>query len=360
MTEVQRKIAEVRKVLATTAAGAVRLRGVDWFSWITGGGSSVVILTSEVGIAEVLITSTQAFVLTNEIERLRLSEEELPSDFILVSSAWADPSALDRQVGEIVGRRVVLSDRPRGPEGDLPAELLQIKLRLGSEEIERYRQLGQEAAQAMTEALVVAAPDWSENRLAGEGARTLWSRGIHPTLVLVAGQDRIERHRHPFPTSSRLGRRTMMVFCGRRQGLYANLTRFVSFGPISSLEQERMRLVTEIESEILAHSRPGVSLASLFFLLQEAYQKRGFGDEVEKQHFGGLTGYLSREAFARPTEKALVLQEGNAVAWNPTLPGAKMEDTAVVRSNGLEILTVDPVWPTTMVGGLQRPEVMVR
>ncbi len=49
-----------------------------------------------------------------------------------------------------------------------------------------------------------------------------------------------------------------------------------------------------------------------------------------------------------------------AVAWNPSLPGMKIEDTAVLTDNGIELLTVEPHWPTFEVEGRARPEVLVR
>ena len=49
-----------------------------------------------------------------------------------------------------------------------------------------------------------------------------------------------------------------------------------------------------------------------------------------------------------------------AFAWNPSLPGAKIEDTVLCDANGLEILTIDPAWPTFERAGRQRPYFLVR
>ena len=55
-----------------------------------------------------------------------------------------------------------------------------------------------------------------------------------------------------------------------------------------------------------------------------------------------------------------VVQAGQAFAWNPTAPGAKVEDTVVMHDSGIEVLTVDPRWPTLDVGGRPRPIELVR
>ncbi len=50
------------------------------------------------------------------------------------------------------------------------------------------------------------------------------------------------------------------------------------------------------------------------------------------------------------------LAEGIAVAWNPSLAGAKIEDTfAILKDGGLENLTFDPNWPSVEVEGRNRP-----
>ncbi|KHD87207.1 MAG: hypothetical protein OM95_15600 [Bdellovibrio sp. ArHS] len=50
----------MRKLMKTHELEAVLFKGVDWFSWVTGGASSVVIYTSEIGVAEVLVTQENA------------------------------------------------------------------------------------------------------------------------------------------------------------------------------------------------------------------------------------------------------------------------------------------------------------
>jgi Xaa-Pro dipeptidase len=53
-----------------------------------------------------------------------------------------------------------------------------------------------------------------------------------------------------------------------------------------------------------------------------------------------------------PTEIAPTV----ALAWNPSLPGSKIDDTALLSADRLEMLTVDPAWPTIEVNGRPRPD----
>src|SRR4028119_1622032 len=91
--EVSRKLELIRQALTETGATGVRLRGTDWFAWATGGASNTVLLAAETGVAEVLVTTQDAWVLTDEIEATRLQDEELPANFQLHVNPWADAVA---------------------------------------------------------------------------------------------------------------------------------------------------------------------------------------------------------------------------------------------------------------------------
>lgn len=348
--EVDAKLALARRWLLEAGGGALRLRGSDWFAWITAGGSSTVLLAAEVGVAEVLVTPNQACILTDEIEADRLKEEQVPPGFTFHVTPWADPEWREQFVLESAGAAPVLSDRPAGAELGLPLHAYQQRLVLTEPEQQRYRELGKEAAAAMSEAMRAARPDWTEHGLAGEGARALWRRGIEPALVLAAGSRRLPLYRHPTPSADPLGACAMMVFCARRHGLYANLTRFVSFGAEAPLQAE---LLT-VEATALAACVPGNSLAAVYHALGHAYRHAGHHDAIREHHQGGVTGYLARELLAT-AGTALEIEAGMAFAFNPSLRGNKIEDTFLLGAQGLENLTFDPAWPAAMVQGRSRP-----
>jgi hypothetical protein len=359
MTELERKLGTVRGVLAAHGLGAVRLRGLDWFAWATCGGSAAVLLAAETGVAEVLVAADGAFVLTDGIEAERLAEEEVPPGLPVVSHAWSAPADRERLVLERRGSGPVASDRPAGGELPLPPELAQARSTLLPEEVERYRAVGRDASAAVTDVLAAAQPTWTEHELAGAAAAALWRRGIHPALTLVAGERRLPLHRHPTPTAEPLGARAMLVVCARRHGLYANLTRFVSFRPPSPEERRLAGDVARVEAAALAASRPGARLGDVFAAIAAAYASAGHPGAEGSHHQGGPCGYLSRDAVALPRDGRR-LAPGGAVAWNPSLPGAKIEDTALLGEGDLEILTADPRWPSTRVEGRVRPDLLVR
>lgn len=348
--EVADKLALVRATLAANGAGALRLRGADWFAWVTAGGSNTVLHTTDVGVAEVLVTAHDACVLTDEIEAERLRIEEVPNGFSFHIEPWAEPELRERFVSGAAAGRPVLSDRPQDDELPLPLPLRLRKLILGEAEQVRYRLLGREAAEAMTEVMQRARPDWTEQQLAGAGAEALWRRGIHPALVLAAGTRRLPLFRHATPSHEPLGERAMLVFCARRHGLYANLTRFVSFGAAPVAQRHLM----EVEATGLAAVVPGKSLSSVYHALAQAYRHADVENAIREHHQGGITGYLAREIVATAST-ATQLEEGMAFAFNPSYDGMKIEDTFLLGPDGLENLTHDPAWPSVDVHGRARP-----
>jgi Xaa-Pro aminopeptidase len=354
--EVSAKLELIRNALSETEAQGLRLRGTDWFAWATAGSSNTVLLTAETGIAEVLVTAHDAWVLTDEIEAQRLKDEELSANFKLYVNPWADAAARETFVKDVTNGGKVLSDRPiPHVEKRLPLSLLYHKKLIMSSELERYRQVGRKASEAMTEVLNAARPTWTEYQLAGAGAEALWARGLHPALTLVAGERRLPLYRHATPTQDAIGRRAMLVFCARGYGLYANLTRFVSFGTIPDEEAELHRHVREIEAQALNLCQPGISLEAVYRTLAQAYEQHGFPHAIREHHQGGTTGYLAREIVANPTTTEL-LAANTAVAWNPSLAGAKIEDTFFILGDGtLENLTFDASFPSVEVKGRLRP-----
>ncbi|MEH2444287.1 MAG: M24 family metallopeptidase [Nostoc sp.] len=356
--EVSKKLELIRQPLHETEVQGVRLRGTDWFAWATAGASNTVLLTAETGVAEVLVTTEEAWVLTDEIEAQRLKDEELPANFKVHLNPWADGDVRESFVRDVTGGGIAISDRPiSNLEKPLPPTLQQHKRVMMSSELERYRQVGQKASQAMTEVLKAAKSTWTEYQLAGAGAgaEALWAKGLHPALTLVAGERRLPLYRHATPTGEQIGRQAMLVFCARGYGLYANLTRFVCFGKLSDERAELHSHVREVEAVILNLCQPGTTLDAVYHALAQAYEQHGFPNAIREHHQGGTTGYLAREIVANPTTTD-TLTEGIAVAWNPSLAGAKVEDTFVILKDGkLENLTFNSNFPNVEVEGRLRP-----
>ena len=361
-SEVSMKFTKLRAEMAKASLSGVRFRGTDWFAWITGGANPVVFFPSEQGIAEVFVTASGAWILTDRIESVRLVEEELSPNFEIFECAWTDkPGAYDAFIKKTCGpNAVVASDRPSLGlnERTLPDAIVELRLTFTPQEIERYRMLGRDAGLAMERALLAAKPDWTEFDLAAAGASEQWKLGIEPVLALVSGDARLSIRRHPMPTSDKLGGRAMMVFSARRHGLYANITRFVYFRKPSETELKHHTDLMKIEQAVLDATQPGATLESCYAAVSSAYAETGYAEELLNHHQGGTCGYGSREKFAAiksAVDTRNLIRENSAVAWNPSLPGAKLEDTFLVQARGLLNMTLVDSCPVKEFGGRKRP-----
>lgn len=356
--DIGHKTALVRQFLQDAGGAAVRLKSIEWFGWITAGGSSAVLQTVEGGVAEVLITKTDFIVLTDAIEAPRIRDEELLPETWIHTVPWAQSHQQQAFVDSHAKGGVVFSDRPSGSEQPFPEHFWLLRHSLTPYDIERYRALGKSSAEAMTEALKQAHPDQTENELAGVGASALRSRGLDVGLVQVAGKRRLNLYRHVPPQNDPLGPWAMMSFCARQGGLWVSLTRFVAFEPLPAELQEKHHKLKEIESAVLQATCAGNTLGQMYHILKAAYASRGEANAILEHHQGGPTGYGCRERIALPSDP-YVLQALQAFAWNPSLRGAKIEDTVLLHEDGsLEVLTLDPSWPASLEQGLLRPDVL--
>lgn len=332
---------------------ALVLRRPSSVAWATGGRTHIDV-TGEAGVASLVVTRDGTRVVTSRIEADRLAAEELPDpelDWTVLE--WQDDPAAAVPAGDRVG-----VDGTVPGSRDVSAELEVARRSLLPEEVELYRALGRDAAEALTATARALGPGRTEWEWAAHAAGEVVRRGADPLVLLVAGAERVVRHRHPLPTAAPVGGLVMVVVCARRHGLFANLTRFVSVGSLTAEQQDTQLRLLQVEAAFLDATRVGTRVGDAFTTGAAAYGRHGFEpEEWRRHHQGGPTGYLSRDHLATPACTEPV-QDQQAFAWNPSVPGLKVEDTVLATPGGPEILTVDPAWPTAEVAGRHRPLVL--
>jgi Xaa-Pro aminopeptidase len=304
------------------------------FAWLTGGDNTVVTNQSAAWLE---VEPAAVILCTSAIEASRLREEELDGPGAQLQVwPWHHPAALPSP-------------------NDLEHDLTALRLVLSPGEQDQLRELGRDCARLLGDRLRAAHPELSERQLAGQLASQLMAEGIRPLVLLVAGERRVFRYRHPLPKAEPLGRLALVGLCGQRAGLIVSVSRLRSFGHPGAAA--RNAVVLEVERAALELSRPGKTLGEVARAMRAAYQERGYPEAFEEHHQGGLGGYRTREVLATPQQPTR-LEAGMVVAWNPSLPGAKVEDSFLIGQHGLEELTTDPAWPSTEVGGRRRPLVL--
>lgn len=360
MSPVNAEIAEKRRrlleLMEREGLDAIVLRRPSNAAWYSGGGRTHILATPEIGVADVVVTREGHEVVAPVNEAPRLEREELAAlEARFTVIPWTDDRerALSRR-----GR--VGADAPLSGAVDVGEAVAEARRALTEAELARYRLLGCHAAESMTAACQQLEPGASELDAAASLAHALQERGIDPVVLLVAGEERLPLHRHPLPTDRSLGRLAMLVACARRGGLIANLTRFVSFDPLAADVFDAHRRLLQVEAAFIRATVPGRTVGEVFAAGVGAYAEHGFEpDEWHLHHQGGPAGYEPRDYLATSESSAEVL-DGQAFAWNPSVPGLKSEDTFVAGANGPDLLTVDSSWPRTLVAGIVRPLVLER
>lgn len=326
--------AALLELAARRGFGAVVLSSFADVAWYTGGFDVRIDRSGSTGSTVVVVSSDGEWVVTDAIEAPRLRGEEpvlAAAGLKIVEHAW--PGGPEATIADVVGGGAAKVAR------DL--DVSSLRMVLDDEAIARYRSVAADSRAALEEAAAQVEPSMTELDAAAVLAAAAWRRGLHSPVLLVGGASRVERFRHPVATSAPLGDRAMLVGSFERGGLFASVTRFVHFEPPSADLAARFEVTDALLRRLREEATvPGRTLGEAFAALQRWYAEAGFADEWQRHHQGGVAGYRSREVIARPGDPT-VIQAGMAFAWNPSVVGAKSEETFVLPLEGgaAEVLT---------------------
>jgi Xaa-Pro aminopeptidase len=346
----------------------VVLTGPGPVAWAAGGGSRPVDRTASVDPVWVVVTSDTAVLVTTEVEHDRVRDECDPAalGFDLVAVPWFDDGAFVRATEEAVGAPAAMlgSDGHAAFGVDVTDELVSLRMALTAPERDELRSLGAATAEALETALRRWVPGERDFELQARVASGLEAAGADAPVLIVGGDDRVERYRHPMAIGRPVEHLAMTVTVARRAGLHAAATRFASAGRLDGdLEGLRSR-VLQVEEAVLSSSKVGATYGQVLESLDGAYTAVGAPEAWRGHYQGGPIGFAQREFEVAPCQRDSrwfdePVVAGHAVAWNPSLPGgAKVEDTYLVGEDGVERVTASPWWPTEPNDPLGRPAVL--
>jgi Xaa-Pro aminopeptidase len=358
--ETRAKLSALRASMFGADVDAVYLEGYANVAWLCGGRGNRVVIDSPTGLCGVLVGANGAWLLSPNSEEARLRAEvfaDLPLP--VVARPWYQLPLWQAARPLLPQAARWLADVAVPGAGDAEPMLADLRRTLGDADAQRYRSLGVDTAEALETALLEVRLGWSELEVGGAIAAALIARDIEPSVVLVGTRARAERFRHLVPTRAVVDGGLIASTTAVRHGLHGSVTRCLSFGAVPGELLEKHATVVQVDSAYLAESRPGVTLGQAFAAGERSFAANGFYDDWKEHHQGGTTGYAGREVFAQPGVE-YTLAAGIAVTWNPTVPGAKSEDTFLILDHGVEQLTRVPnsPWPVT-AGDIPRTGILV-
>jgi len=277
---------------------------------------------------------------------------------------WYHPDGLAGAAADLAGTGSRIASDGAGPGTPQPGELAALRMPLTPGEADRLGELGAECAAALEGAMRAWQPAQRECELAAEIAAALEEHRILPSVLLVGGAQRRRAFRHPVPTVAVTGGDVLAVIVGVRGGLNVACSRTAAAGPPDDDLAQRHLAACTVEAAMIDATRPGRSWQEALGAGQTAYASLGMPDEWREHVQGGPIGYLSREFDVVPgtATSASPVQAGAAFAWNPTVRGAKSEDTFVVTPAGARPVSNTADWPSLAVstpsGPVPRPAIL--
>jgi Xaa-Pro dipeptidase len=341
-SELDAKYARLAALRGQHGCEAILLSRHENIAWATAGRVEARVGPGETAVCSLLITcSGKRYCIAPNNEAARLAAEEFAGlDYEPALYPWAGGDGCD------------LAHKIAGPEiasdaahpGFYPANLTPLRTPLLPTEVERFRTLGAAVADSTTRVLKSLAPGVTEDEMAARVAADLLAQHITPTVLLMAADERILRYKHAVPRAGVLKNYGMLNLCARRWGLAISITRFIHFGPMPAALAASFEKAAAINAALLHATRAGATSAALYAVAARAYADAGVPGEINQHHQGGPCGYLERDWVATPNGTQTV-DPVQAFAWNPSLQGAKAEDTVVLSDGAIEHLTATPDLP---------------
>ena len=319
-------------------------------AWLTAGRANRVDSSRETGTARLLVTADgRRLLLANAIEMPRLADEVLRDlGFEPIEYSWTDDQDPSHAVA--AARRATGADARLAADWPLPdtvpfePTIARTRALLTEEEVDRYRIFGREAGRVVGEVCRALTPGDDEREIARTVSHALGDLYARSVVVLVGSDERLKRYRHPVPTATRWRHVVLVAVCAERDGQVVALSRIVTAGTATPELVSRTRATASVFGRLIDETRPGTTASRLYQVAAEAYAAAGFPGEELRHHQGGAIGYRARDWVAHPSSKEIV-QARQAFAWNPSITGTKLEDTALVVDDTVELITATPDWP---------------
>ncbi len=347
------------------SAGLV-LTGPAAVAWACGGVAPPVDRTAGVDLVWAVVTPSGAGLITTGVEADRIRAEYDPARHgfgALAEVPWYSPDAFVPAAESLAGAPAsqLASDGHPAFGIDVSQDLIALRLALCAAEAADLADLGTDAAQALQAGLAQWRPGERDLDIQARCAGLLEAAGADAPVLIVGGDDRLARYRHPMAVGAPVRRLVMAVVVARRAGLHVAATRFATSGPLEDGYVTLRRRVLAIEDAVLTASRPGNSYGTVLDTLNGAYAAVAAAGGWRGHYQGGPIGFAQREFEIAPGQTGSrwydePIRAGHAIAWNPSLPGgAKSEDTYLVTADGLQPVTTAAGWPAEDNDGRHPP-----
>ncbi|MDX6560807.1 MAG: hypothetical protein QOD65_621 [Gaiellales bacterium] len=360
--EVAAKVAQVRALLADLGAPAAVLTSSGAVAWLTAGLTNRIEAGSPASAMWLVVTAGDAVALTTNVERPRIEAEHgLHERGVRLDEVewFAGDAGLVRAACECAGApaATLASDGHQAFGIDAGDALAGLRLALLPAERERLAGLALDASGALEDSQLAWRPGERDFDLQGRVAAQLERAGAFGACLIVGGDDRVERFRHPLAVGAPVRRLVMAVVVAERGGLHAAATRMACTGGLPDSVRAAWCAAGTVEARMLAASRVGATYGDVLDACEAGYAEVGHRGAWREHYQGGPIAYRQREFEIVPGQRDSAwydrrIEAGHAVAWNPSVSGGgKVEDTFLIEDAGLRCLTETGGWPQAVLAG---------
>ena len=333
---------------------ALVLTKAPTLSWLLGGRVQIGI-AGDGAVCKAVVRDGAVTVLTNNIEALRLAEEEFGPVPRIVSTPWQDGAAACRAEAEAAGPNPLYEEA-------CAAEVAALRTVLLPGQEAEAQQLADLCAAAVTETAGRVRPGMTEFEISGLLSQSAVSRGLIPNVLFTPADGHIARYRHALSGPYPLEKLVMLSMGAQKNGLYCSITRFVSFGTPDAATLDAQEKTCRVAAMLYSSTRPGTAYGPLYAAVEARYAEVGAAGQLALHHQGGLGSFQTRENRLNPDLPGQV-QAHQLYAWNPSVTGFKSEDMLLVGETENRILTHTPDFPhkTFAYGGRewQMPQILI-
>ncbi len=242
--------------------------------------------------------------------------------------------------------RQALPDQAVLPAPPLVEELREVKDEGELDAMARAAQLGTDA---LAEVLPTLREGMTERELAFDLELAIRRRGAERLAfdsIVAFGEQAAEPHHHPGDRALARGDLVKLDFGAEVGGYCSDMTRTVVFGRASGRQRELYELVRQAQAAGVAALRAGVSGGEVDRASREVITAAGYGDDFSHPVGHGV-GLEIHEAPRMRAGASGRIAAGTPVTVEPGvyLPGfggIRIEDLAVVREDGHDLLTTAP------------------
>lgn len=333
----------IRAYLAQEGFDAMLLMRRDNFAWATFGGDNTILRNSEQGFGVLVFTMDRVYLVARYMDADRIMDDELNGlDVEKVCFKWFEDDLLPRAL-QVAGNGRIVSDVPCTGCSMRLEEIRALQLPFTPWEVARWREVGALFDRKFLQAAKKIERGMTEQQAAAILSGCFEEEAVAPVVLLVGGDGRIARYRHPLPSEHRIERVAMIHLVGMKQGLCAAVSRMLSFGPAPEQLERDYDLLNQLQAAAFARLVPGGHHGVILEERKRILREQGRAGEYENHFPGGDVGYYLGSS--APFLEDRPIQDTACYDIYLTLTGSKVEELVMATEGGGKILS-QGYWPT--------------